>query len=274
MSSDDPKAPSYIHGHSPSVIRAHSARTAENSCAYLLPHLTSSMRILDIGCGPGTITCDLASRVPQGHVTGIDSTDSVLEQARACANERHLDNVTFAVGDIYALDFPEASFDVVHVHQVLQHLGDPVQALKEMRRVAKPGGLVGAREADIAASVWYPPSAGLDTWCDMYLKVAKWTGGTPDTGRRLKELARLAGFEVGGLTVGASTWCFSSPEEKAFWCGTWKERVRGSGFRGKAIESGIAGQEDLERLAEAWDAFEWEEDGWFVVVHGEVLYRV
>jgi len=130
----------YTHGHHESVLRSHRWRTAENSAAYLLPHLTSHTLILDIGCGPGTITADFADRVPRGHVTGVDAAPDIIEQARALTRGRG--NLDFAVGDVYALGYPAGAFDVVHAHQVLQHLGDPVKALREMRRVTRPGGWI------------------------------------------------------------------------------------------------------------------------------------
>ena len=132
----------YTHGHHESVLRSHTWRTAANSAAYLLGSLKPHMNVLDIGCGPGTITADLAALVPDGHVTGVDHAPGILEQARTTAAERGQENVDFAVADVHALDFPDDTFCVVHAHQVLQHVGDPVQALREMRRVTRPGGLV------------------------------------------------------------------------------------------------------------------------------------
>ncbi|MGH3151677.1 MAG: class I SAM-dependent methyltransferase, partial [Streptosporangiaceae bacterium] len=105
------------------MLRSHRWRTAENSAGYLLPHLTSAARLLDVGCGPGTITADLAARA--GEVVAIDAAEDILGQARAEADQRGQANVTFQPGDVYHLDFPDGSFDVVHAHQVLQHLSDP-----------------------------------------------------------------------------------------------------------------------------------------------------
>lgn len=136
----------YTHGHHESVLRSHRWRTAENSAAYLLPALVPGQGLLDVGCGPGTITVDLAARVAPGDVVGLDRSKGVVELAREAARTAGVTNVTFRTGDIYAMDFEDASFDVVHAHQVLQHLSDPVAALRELRRVARPGGLVsGAR---------------------------------------------------------------------------------------------------------------------------------
>lgn len=133
---------SYLHGHHATVLSSHLWRTAENSAAYLLDRLRPGRTLLDVGCGPGTITADLAERVAPGTVTGIDSNPGVLEQAERTARERGLTNVEYAVADVFALDFPDDSFDVVHAHQLMQHLPDPVRALRELRRVCRPGGVL------------------------------------------------------------------------------------------------------------------------------------
>src|SRR4051812_2720912 len=146
----------YTHGHHESVLRSHRWRTAENSAAYLLPSLTSGDTLLDLGCGPGTITADLATQVTPGRVVALEITDAALDLARAEIASRGLTNVDFTVGDVHRLDFADDSFDVTHAHQVLQHVADPVAALREMRRVTRPGGLVAARDSDYAAFTWFP----------------------------------------------------------------------------------------------------------------------
>src|SRR5665213_1303064 len=146
----------YTHGHHDSVLRSHRWRTADNSAAYLLPHLHPGLDLLDVGCGPGTITVDLAARVAPGSVVGIDASAEVIAEARSVADREATSNVTFRVGDVFALPFDDGSYDVVHAHQVLQHVGDPVAALAEMRRVCRPGGLVAARDADYPAVSLYP----------------------------------------------------------------------------------------------------------------------
>jgi SAM-dependent methyltransferase len=229
------------------------------------------MHILDIGCGPGTITADLAALVPEGKVTGLEYVPDVLEQARATAAQRGLTNIEFAVGDVHALNYPDGTFDVVHAHQVLQHVGDPVQALREMRRVTKPGGIVAARDSDYAAMTWYPEVEGMEGWQDLYLRVARSNGGEPNAGRRLKSWARKSGFKPASVTSTSSTWCYSTPEECAWWSGLWADRTVASSFARLAMEGGHATKEDLDRVAQIWRKWGAEEDGWFVVVHGEIL---
>src|SRR5690606_18331230 len=111
----------YTHGHHESVLRSHTWRTAENSAGYLLGALEPGMRILDVGCGPGTITADLAERVPGGHVTGLDRAPAILAQARSTARQRGLTTVDFTAGDVHALGFPDGTVCRVHAQQVPQH---------------------------------------------------------------------------------------------------------------------------------------------------------
>ncbi|MFC0599214.1 class I SAM-dependent methyltransferase [Streptomyces palmae] len=262
----------YTHGHHESVLRSHSRRTAADSAAYLLDRLRPGMSLLDVGCGPGTITADLAELVAPGRVTAVDTSAPVLERARAVAEERGLTGVRFTVADVLGLDFPDGSFDVVHAHQVLQHVGDPVAALREMRRVCRPGGVVAARDADYAAMAWYPAVPGLEEWRELYGRVARANGGEPDAGRRLHAWARQAGF--GGITATAGTWCYSTPQERSWWSGMWADRVLASDFARSAVEGGYATESELRRLSDAWREWGARPEGWFSVLHGEILCEV
>ena len=254
----------YTHGHHESVLQSHRWRTAENSAAYLLPHLSSGTDLLDVGCGPATITADLAARVAPGRVVGVDRSRDVLHEARYTAP-----GVDLRVGDVYALDLPAASFDVTHAHQVLQHLTDPVAALVEMRRVTRPGGLVAARDADYGAFTWWPELPGLDEWLALYHAVARSNGAEPDAGRRLVGWCRAAGLTE--VTASASVWCFASEADRAWWSRSWAGRVTSSDFAVQARDRGLATDADLHRLADAWREWGAHPDGWLTIVHGEVL---
>jgi SAM-dependent methyltransferase len=262
----------YLHGHHDSVLRSHRWRTAENSAGYLLPRLQDADRVLDVGCGPGTITVDLASRVPQGEVVGIDAADGVLEDARQEASRQGRPNVRFDTGDVYRLAFNDAAFDVVHAHQVLQHIGDPVAALAEMRRVCRPGGLVAARDSDYGGMLWFPDDPGLSEWRVLYQQAARAVGGEPDAGRRMLSWALAAGFA--DVEPSASAWCYATPADRSWWGSLWAERLTESPFGDRAVEHGLATRQDLERLADAWLRWAASDDGWFLIPHGEVLCRV
>jgi SAM-dependent methyltransferase len=267
-----PTAPDvYLHGHHDSVLRSHRWRTAKNSAAYLIDSLPPDADVLDVGCGPGTITSDLAVLSAHGRVVGVDAAEDVLAEARTAARERNLANVSFETGDVYHLAFPEGSFDVVHAHQLLQHLSDPVAALAEMSRVCRPGGIVAARDSDYGGMFWYPESEDLTDWLALYRRVATAIGGEPDAGRRLLSWARAAGFATIGAS--ASTWCYTSPQDRTWWGKLWADRLTKSSFGERALGYGLATAHDLERLADAWLAWSESDDGWFLIPHGEILCR-
>lgn len=259
----------YTHGHQPSVLRSHSWRTAENSAAHLLPHLRPGLRVLDVGCGPGTITVDLAERVAPGEVLGIDRSDEVVALAAQTFAGR--EGVRFTTGDVYALDLADGSVDVVHAHQVLQHLSDPVAALVEMRRVCTPDGVVAARDSDYGAFTWAPADEQLNRWLEVYRAVARSNGAEPDAGRYLKGWALRAGFSE--VRASASVWCFTEPEDRAWWGGLWAERVEESDLARQAVDRGFATREDLAGFAAAFRRWVDAPDGWFAVLHGEILAR-
>jgi ubiquinone/menaquinone biosynthesis C-methylase UbiE len=262
----------YTHGQHEAVLRSHRWRTARNSAAYLIDHLRPGMTLLDIGCGAGTITADLAALVAPGRVTAADASPEALTQARETIRGRGLTNVVVAAADLHALPYPDASFDVVHAHQVLQHVADPVRALREMRRVCRPSGLVAARDSDYQAMTWYPEVAALDEWLTLYRTVARHNGGEPDAGRQLRAWARRAGCT--DVVSTASAWCYSTADERAWWSALWADRMLTSAVGGQAMEYGYASRADLERIADGWRTWGAADEGWFAVLHGEVLIRV
>ncbi len=261
----------YTHGHHESVLRSHTWRTAQNSAGYLLEHLRPGQDLLDVGCGPGTITVDLAALVAPGRVVGIDRSADVVDDADALAHMREASNLTVSTGDVYTLELDGAAFDVVHAHQVLQHLSDPVAALREMRRTLRPGGLVAVRDADYGAFVWSPEDPLLTRWVELYHQVTARNRAEADAGRHLPGWVRAAGFE--DLVVTTSTWTFADPESHAWWGGLWADRITSSAFGEQAVAYALSNADELDRLAEAWRGWSSSEDGVFVVVHFEVLAR-
>jgi SAM-dependent methyltransferase len=260
---------SYLHGHHESVLRSHRRRTAENSAGYLLPRLAAGQSLLDVGCGPGTITADLARLVAPLLVTALEQTAEALTLAREEIARRGVGNVEFMVGDVHdLLDIPDDAYDVVHAHQVVAHLADPIRALREMRRVCRPGGVVAVRDGDYGGFVWSPQVPELDEWLALYQRLARAAGGEPDAGRWLLALAHEVGFT--DVVASSSTWCFATPEDRAWWGGMWADRVTDSAFAERATEAGVRLQ-DLQRIADGWRRWAASGDGWFSVLHGEIL---
>lgn len=266
--------PTSSHEHRPSIVSQHAHRTAKDSAGFLIPHIKPHFRILDVGCGPGTVTADLAELVPLGTVIGIDMLAAVLVQARAHAQERNLDNIEFQQVDANSLPFDDDSFDVVFCHQVLQHVKDPVHLLKEMKRVAKRGtGLVAAREADYKSFAWYPELPALATWGDLYQKLATANGGESNAGRYLRKWARAAGFPPDQITSSWSSWSYVGDGAK-LWGDSWAGRALHSNFATGVLMHHLGTREDLQDISESWNQWAQDEDAYIAIPNGEILCSV
>jgi SAM-dependent methyltransferase len=209
------------------VIKGHSTRKVEAECKYMLPTFLSKaqehpdLKVLDVGCGPGSITIGLAKLVPQGHVTGVDLAEILLEHARNDAKAQGVTNVTFTKADAYNLPFPDDSLDVVHTHQAVLHLHNQVQAIREFIRVLKtPGGLLCMREGIPSSSLWYPPNSVLEEFARAFDALQASYGGVSDSGLKLKAWTVEAGVPREKLTFTASAWCFDTLEKREAYGGT------------------------------------------------------
>lgn len=258
--------PKYTHGHGPAVLTNHLTRTAEDSVAFALPYVHRDSRVLDVGCGPGSITLDLAATVAgaggaASQVIGVENTHVPVAAARELARRRGIGAV-FTTGDARALPFPDGTFDLVLAHQVLQHLADPVAALREFARVAAPGGVVAVRDADYGGMFFHPQPDGLLEWRRDYRRRARADGGEPDAGRHLPEWARAAGFGPGQLTYTTSTWQYSAGSGASWLADSWIRRTAESAT------------DDADRICDGWRAWVDDDAAVFVMPHGELLIRV
>jgi SAM-dependent methyltransferase len=260
----------YTHGHPPMVVAAHAARTVEDSAAYLAPHLSAGADLLDLGCGPGSITVGLARLVAPGRVVGIDAAAGVLDQARELAADAGVE-VDFQVAEVYDLRFPDAAFDVVHAHQLLHHLGDPVAALGEVRRVLRPNGVLGVRDMDFGTFVFHPSDEALDSWQRTYEAVHRANGGDPRAGRKLLGWVLAAGFTDPVAT--SSTWTFADADRRRWWGELWAGRTVSDPFAARAVELGFGDMATLDEFAAAFRNWAEQPDGWSALIHGEVVAR-
>ncbi|CDR88754.1 uncharacterized protein SPSC_05586 [Sporisorium scitamineum] len=276
----------YTQGYSEAVLRSHASRTAETSAAFLLPHLKSDAKILDIGCGPGTITTSLAKYVPEGSIVGTDYSAQVVaeaqkrlkqlaSEARTDAERKVAERCSFQVASVFELPYPDDSFDVVYCHQMLVHLPQPVNAFKEMRRVCKRGGLVAAREADCSATVLYPETETFRLWLDTATAIYRSIGAEPDAGRRLVSWALEAGYPAGAehITFSSSNQAYGGQPQAKFWGQMWTDRISAESWKKQALETGKVTEAQIEQMAQ--DYLKWSDrpDGVFVMVCGEVLLR-
>ena len=261
----------YTHGHAPATVRQHGLRTAEEAAAFLLPELRPGMRLLDVGCGPGSITRGLAARVAPGQVIGLDLSRETLAAAREDAAARGLDNLQYEEGSVYQLPFPDASFDVVYAHQVVQHLREPGAALREMLRVLRSGGLVAIRDVDWGTVTYWPPDPWLDRFVDVHFKTWYRNGGEPRMGRQFRALFNAA--PVGDLQITAAVWCYATPHETVEWGESYAQRLLTSPMGQRPVEYGYATRSDIEAMAAAFRAWAAHPDAFWAFTQVAALAR-
>lgn len=185
-----------------------------------------------------------------GSITAIDVEPEVLKIA-----EKNLSTVTGTTttvqqGDVYSLPFPDNSFDIVHAHQVLQHLSDPVFALREMKRVCK--GHVCVRDVDYRSWMFYPEDVVLDKWLESYRNVCKRNEANPDAGRYLIKWFGDAGVSSDDLSVKGEVVLYSKEEEKKQWGETWAMRSTETKLAEQAIGYGFSTKEETLDFGKAW----------------------
>jgi ubiquinone/menaquinone biosynthesis C-methylase UbiE len=216
-------------------------RRATRQAAFLLPHLRTGMDLLDCGSGPGSITADLASLVAPGQVVGIDIGEEEVERARAYAAQNGITNVTFRVGDVYALPFADCTFDAVFSNALLDHLRSPQQAIAEMYRVLKPGGVLGVRTADRDGYLMTPSDPILEAWALRGEQEKLVQGIQVRIGKKLRSFLRQAGFV--DVEASASYDCYGTAE-RVF--------ALGEAMANQSDKAAQAGDPEAAQIAAAW----------------------
>jgi ubiquinone/menaquinone biosynthesis C-methylase UbiE len=260
----------YTHGHEAAALAAHGARTVADSAAYLLDRLKPGLSLLDVGCGPGSITLDFARLIAPGLAVGLEPVEAPLNAARALAEARGDQSTRFMVGEVMALPFADDAFDIVHAHQVLQHLTDPVGALREMARVCRPDGWIAVRDADYAAMAWSPETPELEAWRTLYRAIARANGAEPDAGRHLRSWALAAGLR--DITITTSNWTYADEAACGDRAASQADRILGDVFMGQALEQGVA-KDEVRAMAKAWRRWGEAPDAFFLIPNTEILAR-
>lgn len=289
----------YSQGHSTAVTANHIIRTAEHDGAFLLPYLRPNFHILDLGCGPGTITSGFAAYVPEGTVTGVDLSSEVLDQARDILSRQpptvqKRGEVKFELGNVLeGLPFPNDTFDAIFTNQTIIHIPEPIKALKELKRVCKPGGLVACREGDFPFR-FYPEFEGMQLfqkylWFMVHGSIAPVAEGTPNimrpdpakpynsphppnhrSGSLVHVWAREAGFDPDKIVKGASVELGGTKEKRNVFADNMLARFENTGWTEKWGKLG-GSDADIETVVR--DLKKWKEhvDGWYAITNCETV---
>lgn len=202
----------YLPGHAAASAMM-ARRRADRDAAFFARHLRPGLRVLDCGCGPGTIAIGLAELIAPGSVIGVDISELEVGRARAGAQRLGVVNAEFVVADVTALKFADASFDAILFHGVLCHLKDPSRALAEALRVARPGALIGAREPDMRGDLYHPPDGPVARMASAYQRARARGPGDPTIGSQLRGLFAAAGLR--DVEAAASYECYADAQRLA-----------------------------------------------------------
>ena len=252
---DDSAKPAYTMGYGEEFLQVLKRRSAETHAADLLPRLRPGMRVLDFGCGQGTISVGLAKAVDPGELHGIDVEDSQVAAATEAAKAGGHENAHFRAGDVTDLPFEDEWFDVVHCNAVLMHVPDTNAALSEIARVLKPGGIVSVRELNTASSFMTPDFGNLDGAWQAYATLLAANGGHPQMGTEIKGILHTAGFAE--VEANGSFELFHTDADREFFHGFLREWFFGGDVVEKATQHGIVAPEQFQAWSRSLDA--WKE---------------
>ena len=269
MDNQEFATPDYTMGFGEEMLESMRRYTAQNNAGYLLPYLRPGLRILDFGCGSGTITVGLAKAVDPGELHGIDMEESVIELARTVAESQGQRNATFHVADVTDMPFEDGFFDVAHCHNVLMHVPDTAAVLAEVKRVLRPGGIIASREMMCQSSFTHPDFGVLRKAWDMFEDLIAADDGHPQMGRDLKKHMVEAGFT--NPQVSGSFDIYSTPGDVEFIYGLVNRWFLAPEILDAAIKYGAATQELADSIASAYSR--WKDDpGAFVsIAFGQIV---
>jgi len=207
--------------------------------------------------------------VAPGETIGIDPSADVIATAKSLAPVATARNLSFEVGSIYEPRFAAGTFDAVFAHQVMQHLRRPVDALRQMRELLAPDGVLGVRVVDWGSAIFYPESEGTRRFLALQFDLARRNGAEPNAGRHLRRWCREAGFGETRITTSTETDADAhATRERGE---MFADRILQSSLADNALEHGIAIRSDLESIASAWRAWGRDPDAFFCFSHTEVV---
>lgn len=269
MTDETSGTPYYTIGFSESMLQHLRRHTAQTHAAHLLPHLKPGLRVLDLGCGPGSLSVGLAEAIAPGELYGVDMEPSQVDLARSVAEAGGHDNARFQIGDVTGLSFDDDYFDVVHGHAILVHVPDTQAVLAEAKRVLKPGGVISMREWIIENSFLAPDfEVTGDAWVTLAELITA-DDGHPNIGRDLKRHLLEAGFT--DVRPTASFTSYTTAEDVGYFSHVIENWFLSADIRDSATAYGVATQQHLENLEHALKRWMSHPGAFGAVSYGEVV---
>ena len=231
-----------------------SDRHAETHAAFFIKYIKSGMRVLDCGCGPGSITIDFAKIVAPEDAVGIDIEPAQIKNAKRLQKIKNISNVEFQVGDINKLPYEEETFDAVFTHGVIEYFNDPVHAFKEIRRVLKKGGVIGARHGDWGGFLLASEDEYTKMGFSLFIQLMEKTGGDPYFGRHQASYLRKANFS--NIVTSASYDCWTPTLQTAHRVGDFmKIFFKSEEFVKPVLDFGLTDKQTLHKIQASFETW-------------------
>jgi ubiquinone/menaquinone biosynthesis C-methylase UbiE len=250
----------YVVGHHDDTLATLQRRTLAQCGAFLIPHLRAGQMVLDCGCGPGSLTVELAERVEPGVVVGVDIEERTLAAARALAASRGVSNVRFEIADVYRLPYADRHFDVVYSHALISHLSEPYRGLREMRRVLKPGGVAAVIDHDPSTYVVSPSGWPVETYVKLFVQYQFHLGSNRLLSRHLRGAMIEAGFTNVEMHAGGEG--YGTAERLRAIAALGVSAVQSPDFAATVVREGWISQPELDALPAALLAWGERPDGY------------
>ena len=261
--------PDYTMGYSDEVLETQLRATAEGNAAHVLPYLRPGLRLLDFGCGPGTISVGLAKAVAPGEMHGVDMDGAQIELAKSTAAKQGRDNAMFHVGDVTDLEFEDNFFDIAHCRNVLMHVPDTAAVLYEVKRVLKPGGIIACREMICESSFVHPDFGVMRRSWDMFADLLAGDDGHPQMGKEMNGHILEAGFA--NIRMTASFSVYSSPLEIAAMYRFISQWFLSPETVDAAMKYGASSEKLVSDLKAAFDRWKAHPGASFAIAYGEAI---
>lgn len=261
----------YTLGYNPVSVAIMASRTAQNNAGFFLDHLSPGMNVLDVGCGPGSITVGLAEVVTPGKVLGIDIEPSQVSLGQARAQKLGLSNCQFETASVDELPMTDQTFDAVYGHTILMQFADVSSVLAEIKRVLKPGGFLGFRENDLSAILYHSESSSLKELMDIFRQSMIHNKGNPDIDKLLPSLLSKADFELVSVTANYS-YAATAAEKKIMYAAMaqlWKH----ANFPAQAEKLGWITSQERSQMPERLNFEANEPDSFSAIPYVEIIAR-
>ncbi|MCL5260721.1 MAG: methyltransferase domain-containing protein [Gammaproteobacteria bacterium] len=259
----------YKYGYKDFMINFINKRTVEQEAGFLIPYLRDDIKLLDCGCGPGSITVGFGKYIKNGEIFAIDIEPSQLELTKKLANEEGITNIHLEKADICDLPFKDNTFDIVFSHAFLTHIPNYRKAIQEMKRVLKPGGIIAARDPAFKDVVIYPDTSEIINAWNFRLKMLSSAGADFSIGKKLRSILSEEGFS--DVVASGTATIRGNKKELDYYIDFIIGELSESTYITTALANGTITEEEIQEYKNIWTKFRNNPGAFVGIIYCQVI---